>query len=93
MATVAEIDLELKMLTEKVRENIDISYGKENTIQDLLQELSSEYELDTESLDVILLDKNSSGTSSIFQLINTYPNILSFKKYNLYHRLFSLNEF
>jgi len=60
MATVAEIDLELRMRTEKVREDLDISYGKENTIQELLQELSSEYEFNTETLDVVLLDQNSS---------------------------------
>ena len=75
MATVAEIDLELRMRTEKVRENLDISYGKDNTIQELLQELSSEYEFNAETLDVVLLDQNSSGKSYISYLINTYPNI------------------
>ena len=80
MATVAEIDLELRMRTEKVRENLDISYGKDNTIQELLQELSSEYEFNAETLDVVLLDQNSSGKSCISYLLNTYPNIICFER-------------
>ena len=73
MENQVEIDLQLKMHTEKVREDLELSYGKESSLQNLLEDLGQEYDLDKDKLEVMLLEMDSSGNNSIFpKLIITF---------------------
>ena len=68
MENQVEIDLQLKMHTEKVREDLELSYGKESSLQNLLEDLGQEYDLDKDKLEVMLLEMDSSGKNFVFNI-------------------------
>ena len=72
MESSNEIDLTLKLSTKIVQEEMEITYGRENSLQKLLGELPSNFQLELNKLEVAVLDPHSLGKSYIFSytLIN-----------------------
>ena len=66
MESSNEIDLTLKLSTKIVQEDLEITYGRENSLQKLLGELPSNFQLELNKLEVAVLDPHSLGKSYIF---------------------------
>ena len=66
MESSNEIDLTLKLSTKIVQEDLEVTYGRENSLQSLLEELPSNSQLELDKLEVALLDPYSFGKSYIF---------------------------
>lgn len=66
MESSNEIDLTLKLSTKIVQEEMEITYGRENSLQSLLEELPCNSQLELDKLEVALLDPYSLGKSYIF---------------------------
>ena len=66
MESSNEIDLTLKLSTKIVQEDLEVTYGRENSLQSLLEELPSNSQLELDKLEVALLDPYSLGKSYIF---------------------------
>ena len=66
MESSNEIDLTLKLSTKIVQEDLEITYGRENSLQSLLEELPSNSQLELDKLEVAVLDPYSLGKFYIF---------------------------
>ena len=61
MASSSEIELTLKLSTKTIQEDLDISYPRQSSLQSLLEELPSEYNINLDKVEVAVPDEKSTG--------------------------------
>ena len=61
MASSAEVELTLKLSTKTIQEDLDISYPRQSSLQSLLEELPSEYNINLDKVEVAVLDEKLTG--------------------------------
>ena len=61
MASSAEVELTLKLSTKTIQEDLDISYPRQSSLQSLLEELPSEYNINLDKVEVAVPDEKLTG--------------------------------
>ena len=75
MASSAEVELTLKLSTKTIQEDLDISYPRQSSLQSLLEELPSEYNINLDKVEVAVLDEKLTGKFHVVdsKILTVFP--------------------